>query len=100
MKVYHGIDIVQIPRFEEVARRNPGLVRDVFTERERAYCESLKDPFPHLAVRFAAKESYAKALGTGFQVAGIDHLFKEIEVIRTPAGRPGVAVTGWAAKLA
>jgi len=100
MKIYQGIDLVEIPRFEEVVRRNPRFIQDIFTERERAYCDSVKNPFPHLAGRFAAKESYVKALGTGFSVAGIDHLFQEIEVVHTPSGRPEITVTGWAAKLA
>jgi len=37
-------------------------------------------PSLHFADRFAAKESYLKALGTGFQGTGIDHIFQEIEI--------------------
>lgn len=98
--IQHGVDLVELSRFKEVFRRNTEFVRDIFTERERAYCESMKDPTLHFAGRFAAKESYAKALGTGFSGTGIDHLFQEIEVISSPSGKPEISVRGWAAKMA
>jgi holo-[acyl-carrier protein] synthase len=83
-----------------VLARNPGLADELFTEEERAYCLSRKDPSLHFAGRFAAKESYLKALGTGFQVAGISHVFQEIEVRATNSGKPEIVLYGWAAKLA
>lgn len=100
MKIYHGVDLVEVPKFREVAQRHPQLIQEVFTERERAYCRSMKDTDLRLAGRLAAKESYVKALGTGFLVAGVDHLFQEIEVLHTSSGKPEIAVRGWAAKVA
>jgi holo-[acyl-carrier protein] synthase len=75
-------------------------VTDIFTEQERAYCQSMKDPYLHFAGRFAAKESYLKALGTGLSGSGVDHMFQEIEVAATASGRPEITVSGWTEKMA
>ncbi len=99
MKIHQGIDIVEIPKFRDVVERNSRFIFDVFTAEERAYCQSMKDPVLHFAGRFAAKESYVKALGTGFS-GGIDALFQEIEVVRTASGKPEISVSGWAEKIA
>lgn len=98
--IHHGLDLVELSKFKEVFHRNSEFAHDIFTERERAYCKSMKEPILHFAGRFAAKESYAKALGTGFSGTGIDRLFQEIEIISNPSGRPEISVTGWAAKIA
>jgi holo-[acyl-carrier protein] synthase len=98
--IHQGVDMVELSQFKEVLRRNSEFVHDIFTERERTYCESMKDPAIHFAGRFAAKESYVKALGTGFSGTGIDYLFQEIEVISSPSGKPEISVSGWAAKMA
>jgi holo-[acyl-carrier protein] synthase len=51
---------------------------------------------PHLAARFAAKESVMKALGHGMDRMS----FTEIEVVRDDAGRPSVVLSGRAAGVA
>src|SRR6185503_17559287 len=55
----------------------------LFTDAELAYCRGHKDPLPHLAARFAAKEAASKAIGTGMS-GGIG--FKHFEVLQ-PGGR-------------
>ena len=60
-----GVDIVEIARMEDILRRTPNFKQRVFTEDERAYCESKHNPAVHYALFFAAKEAVAKALGTG-----------------------------------
>lgn len=100
IKVHQGVDIVEISKFREVLERNSRFIFDIFTAQERAYCQSMKDPVLHFAGRFAAKESYLKALGTGFSGFGIDALFQEIEVVRTASGKPEISVSGWAEKIA
>jgi len=99
-RIRQGIDIVDVEKFRAVLGRSPGLTEALFTEEERAYCLSRKDPSLHFAGRFAAKESYLKALGTGFHGEGIDHVFQEVEVCTTSSGRPEIALKGWAAKMA
>ena len=100
MRIYQGIDLVDISRLRDIILRNKNFISDMFTAREQAYCQSRKDPGLHFAGRFAAKESYLKALGTGFPGAGIDHIFQEIEVAPATSGRPEISVKGWAARLA
>jgi holo-[acyl-carrier protein] synthase len=100
IQIRQGVDIVEISKFKEVLLRNSRFVMDIFTEQERAYCESMKNPFLHLAGRFAAKESYLKALGTGISGPGIDSIFQEIEVIPASSGKPEISVRGWAEKIA
>lgn len=80
-----GVDLVEIDRMRQVMARTPRFATRVFTEGERAYCESHADPIPHFAARFAAKEAAVKALGTGF-ADGIG--FTDIEVENDVKGRP------------
>ena len=64
-----GVDLAQIPRLRRVVERwNDRFLRRVFTEAEIAYCRRRRDPIPHLAARFAAKEATLKALGTGLRM--------------------------------
>jgi len=72
------------------------FLRRVFTEGEIAYCTRRRDPAPHLAGRFAAKEACMKALGTGHS-RGV--LWKDIEVVRH-GGPPQLRLHGGAARRA
>ena len=79
-----GIDVVQVQRLVAALERfGSRMEQRLFTEAELLYCRSHKDPLPHLAARFAAKEAASKALGTGMS-GGIG--FKQFEVIQ-PGGR-------------
>ncbi len=99
IRLYQGVDIVEISKFKDILLRNNAFIQDIFTEQERVYCESRKKPYMHFAGRFAAKESCLKALGTGFSGSGIDHIFQEIEVIPDASGKPQLSVSGWAEKI-
>ena len=79
-----GIDVVQVKRMADALDRfGARMERRLFTEAELAYCRGHKDPLPHLAVRFAAKEAASKAIGTGMS-DGIG--FRQFEVLQ-PGGR-------------
>ena len=81
-----GTDIVEIDRFKEaIERKGKALLDRLFTEKEQKYCNKFKDPTIHLAARFAAKESVAKALGKGF---GKTLSFLDIEIINDDTGKP------------
>ena len=67
-----------------------------FTDGEIAYCTRRRDPVPHLAGRFAAKEAAMKALGTGHS-RGV--LWKDVEVVRH-GGPPQLRLHGGAARRA
>ncbi|MBI4635904.1 MAG: holo-ACP synthase [Candidatus Rokubacteria bacterium] len=87
-----GIDIVRIPRMREVIARWEGrFLRRVFTEAEIAYCVSRRDPVPHFAARFAAKEAGLKALGTGLNL-GVS--WRELEVRRERGEPPTLVLSG------
>ena len=92
-----GIDVVEIARMEALLQRSAAFAPRVFSEAERAYCESKANPAAHYATRFAAKEAVVKALGTGF-ISGID--VRDIEVVRNAAGKPSAKLTGRAAEVA
>ena len=87
-----GIDVVHISRMREVIRRwDDRFVRRVFTDGEIAYCRSRRDPVPHFAARFAAKEAGLKALGTGLRF-GIR--WCELEVQRARGEAPTLVLSG------
>ena len=92
-----GLDATDLPRIAQALERyGDRFLRRVFTEREIAYCTKRRDPVPHLAGRFAAKEAAMKALGTGHS-RGV--LWKDIEVLRA-GGPPQLQLHGGAAKRA
>ena len=91
-----GIDICKVDRIaESLARFGERMEKRLFTADELAYCRGFKDPMPHLAARFAAKEAASKALGTGI-AAGVG--WTQIEVVQ-PGGRvPRLVFSGVAAQ--
>lgn len=92
-----GVDIVQISRFEKfLSQGNDPLFRRLFTPHEIAYCSEKRLAAQHYALRFAAKESFLKALGTGLR-AGLS--WQEIEVVNDPLGKPTLNLAGRALEL-
>jgi holo-[acyl-carrier protein] synthase len=92
-----GMDATDLPRITDLLERyGDRFLRRVFTDGEIAYCTRRRDPVPHLAGRFAAKEAAMKALGTG-QAHGV--LWKDIEVVRA-GGPPRLQLHGGAAARA
>ena len=75
-----GLDATDIPRIAATIERygNRFLSR-ILTPDELAYCLRRRDPTPHVAGRFAAKEAGMKAIGTGHS-RGV--LWRDIEVVR------------------
>ena len=58
-----GVDIVEIKRFSGVMeRQKERFLLRLFTPDEQQYCKGYRDPVPHFAARFAAKEAVYKAL--------------------------------------
>lgn len=98
MIVAVGIDSVDIPRIAALwTEHGDRFLQRIYTAGERAYCQSLANPIPSLAARFAAKEAVMKCLGTGW-AAGVG--FQQIEVVRTGSGGVGIALHGAAAAVA
>jgi holo-[acyl-carrier protein] synthase len=91
-----GMDATEIDRIEAaIARYGDRFVRRVFTDEEIAYARRRRNPAPHFAGRFAAKEAAMKALGTG-QAQGV--MWRDIEVVRAPGGPPQLRFHGGAAR--
>jgi holo-[acyl-carrier protein] synthase len=86
-----GTDIIEIQRVADKLRRTGGLKKRVFTPREIAYCESKAKSAQHFAARFAAKEAFLKAIGTGWRSG---YRFVDIEILNNEQGKPGIVVQG------
>jgi holo-[acyl-carrier protein] synthase len=90
-----GSDLCNIDRIQNsLDRFGERFMNRVFTETERAKAE--RRPFTRAgtyAKRFAAKEAFSKAVGTGFK-RGV--FMKDIGVVNAPSGAPTLALTGGA----
>jgi holo-[acyl-carrier protein] synthase len=92
-----GFDATDIPRVRDVFQQyGERFIRRILTDGEIAYCTRRRDPVPHIAGRFAAKEATMKALGTGHS-RGV--LWKDIEVVRH-GGPPKLLLHGGAERRA
>lgn len=80
-----GCDLVHIPRIAKSIEKK-AFVDRVFSGLEIEYCNSKPQSAPHFAARFAAKEAFLKALGTGLFTNGMGTL--DIEVAHESSGRP------------
>lgn len=77
--------------------RTPRFAGRVFTEGERAYCDSKgAAAFESYAARFAAKEAFLKALKTGWRGKIAWH---DVEVVNDEDGVPTLLITGEAARI-
>ena len=93
-----GIDIVSVQRIADILERHGGRAKErLFTEIERTYCEDMPQPHLHFAARFAAKEAFVKALGTGFS-AGIR--WRDIGIVNNEKGKPDLVLEGTALEFA
>ena len=97
MRLYQGVDLVEVARLKKVYERHAPFGEDVFTEAERAYCMRRSNPYPHFAARFAAKEACLKAFGLGISepggLGGRGRLC-EIEVESAVSGKPSLKLSG------
>lgn len=83
-----GMDVVEIDRFALAMDRHDQRLRHrFFTREEQDYCSIYPNPVAHYAARFAAKEAFAKALGSGI-ADGIQWI--DVEVVRDSKGQPGL----------
>ncbi|MBF0147864.1 MAG: holo-ACP synthase [Magnetococcales bacterium] len=87
-----GTDIVKVERLaSSVARFGTRFVKKILTVEEMAHCDRGAGSIACLARRFAAKEAFAKALGTGMS-QGV--WFTDIQVAHSPSGRPELLFSG------
>ena len=93
MKIFGiGTDIVNIKRMNGMLKKYGFTFKNkIFSKREISYCEKKKNPSSFYAKRFAAKEAFSKALGTGIR-KGVK--FKDIEVSNNSYGKPYIKIKG------
>jgi holo-[acyl-carrier protein] synthase len=91
-----GVDIVDVSRMERLLERyGDRFLRRVFTDAETKYALGGANRAERLSGRFAVKEAFLKALGTG-KSQGI--LWRDVETVRGPMGRPVVRLHGQAVR--
>lgn len=91
-----GNDLCAIERIAALYQRyGNAFLNKLFTQEEIATALRRTTPAPTLAKRFAAKEAFVKALGTGFG-GGVG--WKDVGVVQLPSGQPSLVVTGGAAR--
>ena len=86
-----GTDLTEVERIAEKINKRSGFREMVFSKTEIAYCESKTNKFEHYAARFAAKEAFFKALGTGW-LEGTH--FNEVEITNDESGKPALVLLG------
>ena len=86
-----GIDMVEVTRIEEKIGKEQGFRELVFSAAEIKYCEAATNKYEHYAARFAAKEAFFKALGTGW-LSGT--AFNEVEISHDDKGKPILMLLG------
>ncbi len=87
-----GVDLVNIGRMERVIKKwGDRFIQKVFTPAEIEICRKRMFPAPAFSMRFAAKEAFSKAMGTGMK-KGVR--WRDIEVFHYPGGRPGLRLHG------
>lgn len=96
--ISNGIDLIECERIARMMADYPErFLGRILTDAERAYVETKRDPVPHVAGRFAAKEAILKVLGTGWRgkIA-----WRDMEVLNSEAGEPRVSLTGECERIA
>jgi holo-[acyl-carrier protein] synthase len=91
-----GIDMIEVNRVAISINKEAGFRELVFSKKEIDYCETKADKFVHYAGRFAAKEAFFKALGTGWAE---DTAFNEVEITNDASGKPELSLLGATGKL-
>lgn len=86
-----GVDIIDIPRIKKIVESDTGFIKKVFSITEIEYCESKYRKEIHFAARFAAKEAFFKALGTGWR-DGMK--WTDISVVNDELGKPEIQLEG------
>jgi len=81
-----GIDIVEVARIKRMMDRyGDKFFERILTGKEIAYCKSFVNAEVHFAGRFASKEAYSKAIGTGISR---NFGWKDIEILNDERGKP------------
>ena len=86
-----GTDIIEINRIKKLLNKNNQFKKKIFSTKEIKSCESSPNVSASYSKRFAAKEAFSKALGTGIR-NGIS--FNEISINNKKNGAPFIELLG------
>lgn len=89
-----GVDITAVKRFEKWVN-SPDMIERFFNEKEIKSGKSLSALCQHYAVRFAAKEAFSKAIGTG--ISGFN--LKDVYITNDEFGKPIINVQNSAEEI-
>ena len=96
MSIYGiGTDIVNVDRIKN-SLKNKDFIHRIFNEKEILKCKKINNSINCYAKRFAAKEAFSKALGTGI-ANGIN--FNEIVILNNKSGKPYINIIGQTKKI-
>ncbi len=85
-----GVDIVEVARIQKsIEKFGDKFLQKIFLEEEISFCQCKPNPAIHFAARFAAKEAFSKALGTGFS-DGVSP--NQVEVVKSENGKVDIAL--------
>ena len=90
-----GTDIVNVDRIKN-SLKNKNFIKRVFNKREILKCKKINKSINCYAKRFAAKEAFSKALGTGIS-NGVN--FNEIVILNRKSGKPYISIIGQTKKI-
>ena len=98
MSIYGiGTDIINVSRIGKILKKNKTqFKKKIFTKKEIFYCDSKKNSESYYAKRFAAKEAFVKALGTGFS-NGL--LYKDVEIVNNKKGKPIIKMSSRSSRI-
>lgn len=93
-----GIDLVELDRMREIIEKRPAFVHRVLTASEIEIYEAcgVKRKVEFLAGRFACKEAFSKAYGTGI---GKEVSLQGIEILKDELGRPVITSSPFDGKI-
>lgn len=88
-----GIDAVELPRIARIIEEKPSFAKRVLTEHEHTYFDSLPKhrKIEFLGGRFACKEAFSKAFGTGIGKVTC----QDLEILTTENGAPVFTKAPW-----
>ena len=90
-----GTDIIEVDRIKKNLKKK-NFINRIFSKKEIAKCKKISNSSNCFAKRFAAKEAFSKALGTGIS-KGIN--FNEIIILNKKSGKPYISLTGQTKKI-
>jgi len=90
-----GTDIVDVDRIK-ISLKNKNFIKRIFNEKEVSKCRKINNSINCFAKRFAAKEAFSKALGTGIS-NGIN--LNEIVILNKKSGKPYISIIGQTKKI-